>query len=65
MSKLRKATIDDFRNTVPGEDLKNIDKTYRSSGFALNKKAPLRKRDDSLIELEIAFRKCKRVGVFD
>ena len=65
MNKLRKATIKDLKNSVPEEDLKYIEQIDPSERFILSKSTPYKKQDDSLVELEIAFRKCKRVGVFD
>jgi len=32
--------------------------------FTLEKTKELKKRDDSLVDIEIALRKCKRLGVF-
>jgi len=63
MRKLKKATIKDLERIIPKSDWTYIkrDNTF----LELDRQKPLIKRDDSLIELEIAFRKCKRVGVFD
>jgi hypothetical protein len=65
MDKLRRATSKDLKNVVPEEDFKQINRMNKSECFVLKKDSPLKKKDEFLIELEIAFRKCKRVGVFD
>ena len=66
MNKLKVATIKDFKSwDIPADDLKNISKNSKSARYILASSAPMKKKDDSLIDIEIAFRKCKRVGVFD
>ena len=65
MSKLKKVTVKDFEKlNLPNEDFKYLSKNSRTGSFVMKKSVPMKKRDDDLIELEIAFRKCKRVGVF-
>ncbi|MCK5061649.1 hypothetical protein KAR28_03805 [Candidatus Parcubacteria bacterium] len=62
MSKLRKITNKEAEKYIPKEELKYAQKlgTYK-----LENTKRFSERDDSLINIEIAFRKCKRVGVFD
>ncbi|MCK5510389.1 hypothetical protein KAI65_02500 [Candidatus Parcubacteria bacterium] len=65
MNKLKKVTVKDFEKlNLPNEDFKYLSKNSRTGSFVMKKSVPMKKRDDDLIELEIAFRKCKRVGVF-
>ena len=60
--KLKKLTIDEARNVIFNEDVAHIKKTDEPF-FEISDKALARKTDE-LIELEIALRKCERVGVF-
>ena len=66
MNKLKKITVKDFEKlNLPNEDFEYLNKNSVTGSFAMKKSVPMEKRDDGLIEIEIAFRKCKRVGVFD
>lgn len=65
MKKLKQATINELKEFLPADDLKYFETNNQVfESYILNSVKPFEKRDDSLIELEIAFRKCKRVGVF-
>jgi hypothetical protein len=62
MIKLKQVTSKEIKKYFSADDVKHVEK-YQA--YKLEKNKPIGKRDDSLIEIEIAFRKCKRVGVFD
>lgn len=62
MPKLKQATIKDINSAVLPEDAKHIE---NNAVYVLNKRQPTPEKDvDSLVEVEIALRKCKRVGMF-
>ena len=64
MNKLKEVSINEIKKIIPNSDFINITKGGNSL-FALNDNEPMEKREiDSLINIEIALRRCKRVGIF-
>ncbi|MCK4501001.1 hypothetical protein KAU11_10930 [Candidatus Babeliales bacterium] len=63
MKKLKQIKIDDVKNfTIDKDIVKDAQKTDRPI-FKLTAKERFTKTDE-LVEIEVAMRKCRRVGVF-
>jgi len=64
MSGLKKVSNKYLQNSLPAADWLKIGADFEVLG--LNNNKPIKSDDSSkLINLEIAFQKCKRTGVFD
>jgi hypothetical protein len=63
MTKLKKITTKELSNKINEFDIGHI-KQGQPIFELINSKKMKKREIDSLIEIEIALRKCKRVGVF-
>lgn len=65
MNGLKKISVNSIKLNIPKNDLVSIQKNFNHV-FILEKTEPFKDREiDNLIEIEIAVRKCRRVGVFN
>ena len=65
MNKLKEVTTEELEKYLPENEVHSITKLKEPLFVISNVKGIKRKATDTLIDVEIVMRRCKRVGMFD